>query len=166
MTLELLWATHALQSDRVGAARAVLGSSFQPEAATTDIPSQFAIYKWELETLVNELLTIPKQPVKRGGTEKNTSCRSFTAALAMARALRELENQEYGTGSKSSDVLKEMYRIAGRQFDWQRGFSNVPQFYRSAFIFGGPECSKYLSETHGTSLEEMSLVGFAIFAAL
>lgn len=58
-----------------------------------------------------------------------------------------------------------MYRISGRQFDWQRGYFNIPSFYRSAFIYGQGYCAEYMGATYGTSLAEMSLVGFAIHTA-
>jgi hypothetical protein len=161
--LELIWATNSLQSDREAAAAKVLGTSYPSEAASEDMTSSHAIYPWELETLANEALTVLKGPIPKGN--KSVDCQQWAAIVTAVSILRKLENQEYGVFSKPEDILREMYRIGGRQFDWQRGYFNKPLFYRSAFLYSGPKCASYLDQKSGTSVAEMSLTGFAIHTA-
>lgn len=163
--LELIWATFALQSGHETAAAKILGGTFPREAATSDMTSKFAIHRWELETLTNEALTSPKQSLRRGELTKSLNCRSFSSIVQAVHLLRQLESQEYSVHGEGRDILQEMYRIAGRQFDWQRGYFNLPLFYRSAFIYGHERCTQHLMDTYGTSLDEMALVGFALYVA-
>jgi hypothetical protein len=162
---ELIWAANALQTGRETAATKILGRSYSVDAATDDMASPHAIYKWELETLVNETLTIPKQDIVKKNHTKSLNTKNYASITTLVNYLRKLEEQEYIVFGGSKDILKEMYRIAGRQFDWQRGYFNVPLFYRSAYIYGQGRCSDYLKSAYGTSLAEMSLVGFALHTA-
>jgi hypothetical protein len=57
--LQLIWATDALQSDRVEAASRVI--TFPPQAADSSVGSPFAIRRWELETLAIQLFLTPKE---------------------------------------------------------------------------------------------------------
>jgi hypothetical protein len=160
--LELIWAAGALQSDREQAAQKILGYSYPADAVSTEMTNKYAIYPWELETLANEMLTVPKQSFRDEYLTTTTNCRQFRSMAYIVHLLRNLENYEYGIYGEAEDILREMYRIAGRQFDWQRGYFNLPIFYRSAFIYGQDRCANYMMEKHGTSLAEMSLVGFAL----
>jgi hypothetical protein len=58
-----------------------------------------------------------------------------------------------------------MHRIGQRQFPWQRGYLNLPQFYRFAYIFGGNLCSEYFKEKNGLTLNQLSLAGLAFYWA-
>lgn len=59
--IQLLWATHTLQSTYSSAAgRYVRPETIPDGAMTTVVMSPLAIRKWELETLANELMTVPK----------------------------------------------------------------------------------------------------------
>lgn len=160
--LELVWATDALQSGREGAARKILGTSYPPEAASSDMAGKYAIHKWELETLINEAFTTPKQIIKKKHHTKFLNCRNYMSMVTATNILRNLENHEYEVSSKPREILNEMARIAGRQFDWQRGYFNIPLFYRSAFIYGQGHCAEYLKQKYHTSLAEMTLVGFSL----
>src|SRR5712672_450677 len=62
--LQLIWATDALQSDRVGAAGAFI--TYPPQAADSSIGSPFAIRRWELETLTIQLFLTAKQEIHEG----------------------------------------------------------------------------------------------------
>ena len=161
--LGLAWAVDALQSPRVTVATRLI--QYPPDAATTDLTSKLHIHKWEIETLVNELLAIPKRPLVVG-PNVSLNCQVFGAMAHMANQLRHLENAESGITLQCMSVLIEMHRISQRQFEWQRGFVNAAQIYRWAYIFGGPVCGEYFKGCHGLSVADFMLAGFALFSGL
>jgi hypothetical protein len=61
------------------------------------------------------------------------------------------------------NVLGEMHRIAQRQFHWQRGYFNMPQFYRYAYLYAQGECGGYFQDKFGIPITEFNFVGFALF---
>jgi len=76
--------------------------------------------------------------------------------------LRGLENAEDGLTLKRVSVLKELHRLSQRQFEWQRGFLNMPQLYRSAFIYGGEKTKAFFAENNGFSMDDFTLASFAL----
>ena len=161
--LEFIWAVNTLQSGNEAQAAAYFDHGYPREAATSDMTSKLAIYKWELETLANEVLVVPKsREFESGARILNT--RMFETARQMVRILRQLENAESARALKDNRILREMVRIANRQFDWQRGYNNVVQFYRNAFVYGQGACADYFEERHGITLNDFSFVGFALFS--
>ncbi|MET3472234.1 hypothetical protein ABIC78_002769 [Novosphingobium sp. 1529] len=124
--------------------------------------SKLTIYKWELETLVNELLIVPKRKRRIKGQWRELDCSRYDALQDMVRVLRRLENADAGVRLKRKNVLEEMPRISARQFDWQRGWFNIPQFYRSTFIYGQGASADYFEATHGLTINEFSLIGFVL----
>ena len=58
---QLLWVTHIHQTDNPDPARKYVRPKTIPDGAISpNMPSQFSIHKWELETLANELMTVPR----------------------------------------------------------------------------------------------------------
>ena len=164
--IQLLWATHALQSDYADAARKyILPDTIPKGAITTDITGKFAVQKWEIETLANELMTVPKAKPTKNGVTRKLCCDHFQASIDCVKWLRKLENVEYRIQKKPKEILIEMGRIAARQFDWQRGYVNVPQFYRNAFVYGQGECATYFEQQHGITLNRFSQIGFMLFVS-
>lgn len=159
--IQLIWAADAIQTDQPDAASRYL-RNVPPEAVTKDMNSKLALYKWELETLVNELLVVPKRQKQLRRQWRELDCSRYDALQNIVRALRRLENAEAGTRLKRTNVLDEMPRISARQFDWQRGWFNSPQFYRSAFIYGQGVSADHFEATHGLTINEFSLIGFAL----
>src|SRR5258708_24951428 len=72
---EMVWAIDAVQSDRSDIAARYL--RFPAEAATTDIDSKLAIRKWDLETLIGQLLITPKREWRTNGPNRITNCSLF-----------------------------------------------------------------------------------------
>ncbi len=165
--IQLLWATHALQSSYANSARWFLREDTIPKGAdTTEFPSEFSVHKWEIETLTNELMTVPKAKPRTHRLNRTLQIDNFTNSLRLAQRLRKLENAEYTILKAPEDIYLEMGRIGARQFDWRRGFANIPQFYRNAFVYGQGKCSEYFEQKYKISFNRFSLVGFAIFVSL
>ncbi len=160
----MMWATSALQSGRPERAKRFL--TFPSQAATSDISSPFAVHAWVRETLLNEVLTIPKLSRQKGRRIRQLDCGTFRAVAAVANALRELENAEDGLTLERVSVLQEMHRLAQRQFEWQRGFVSYPQLYRAGILYGGERARSFFSANYGFTLDEFSLSCFALRAIL
>jgi hypothetical protein len=164
--MQLLWAANALQSGAEHAAAPYLNYRYRKTAVTTDLTDNSFIYKWELETLANEALATPKRAHRRHGRIRILNTKSYDSVVAMANVLRKLENVEVAHGLKDQSVFREMSRIANRQFDWQRGYLNLPQFYRNAFVYGQGACADYFKVRHGITINQLSLIGFCMHAML
>jgi hypothetical protein len=156
----LIWALDALRTGREKSASRYL--RFPPEAATDNRAAQFAIHEWELETLVGQFFVTPKAIF----SPRNLDCPRFGAATELVNALRELENDEAGLLLGRLNIFDEMHRIGHRQFAWQRGYFNRPQVYRYGYVYGQGECAEYFRDTYGLTINEFSLIGFAMYAAL
>lgn len=125
--LEMIWAVDALQSDREEAAKRVF-TSYPLEAADSSIGSQHAIHRWELETLVVQLLLTPKEEFRAGGN-LILDCANFASIRETINRLRKLEDVESALYLGGPfNIFNEMHRIAQRQFHWQRGYSYLVSF--------------------------------------
>jgi hypothetical protein len=158
----MVWATHALQSGRPDQARPLL--LFPKEAATRDLASKFAVHPWKLETLLNELLAVPKLQLLPNRPNRRLDCRKFAAIAKATNYLAGLENAEDGMTLKRVNVLRDIHRLAQRQFEWQRGFLSHSQFYRSGFIYGGQLTKAYFHEALGFTMDDFTLACFALHA--
>lgn len=165
--IQLMWATHILQSENPDPARKFLLPETIPDGAISPaMPGKYSIHKWEIETLSNELMTVTKAKQKGKEFIKLRPWDSFGEAMNCVKWLRKLENAEYQIQKKQQDIFIEMGRIAARQFDWQRGFFNIPQFYRNAFVYGQGPCAAQFEEMHGISLNRFSQIGFMLYVTL
>lgn len=160
----MMWSIHAAQTGRENKARPFL--EFPEEAATTEISSKYAVHPWKCETLLNEVLTVPKQRIIPGKPYKTLNCGTFSSVALVLNTLTSLENAEDGLTLKRVSVLKELHRLSQRQFEWQRGLITLAGLYRSGFIYGGPKAKASFETTNQFSLNEFSLACFAIRAAL
>lgn len=161
--LQMIWATYLLQSGKSGRAAQFL--NFPTEAATTDFASKFAIRPWELEALMNELLAIPKKlQTKSYRGQRVLNCSEFSTMINLCNALRDLENASDLHALQRHSVMREMHRLAQRQFEWQRGFSSAIKLYRTSFIYGGCNASRFFESHHGIGLEKFTHACFALRA--
>lgn len=165
--IQLLWASHILQTKNPDPARKfILPETIPDGAISAKMPSEYSIHKWEIETLANELMTVPKAKPKKNGPIRTLRWDHFGAATDCVNWLRKLENAEHRIQKKREDIFIEMGRIAARQFDWQRGFVNIPQFYRNAFVYGQGPCAAQFEKAHGITLNRFSQIGFMLFVSL
>ncbi|GAK69340.1 hypothetical protein RRU01S_04_01620 [Agrobacterium rubi TR3 = NBRC 13261] len=157
--LTLIWASHALQSGHERHARKYI--SFPKEAITDKMVGEWAVYKWELETVVTSLLTTPKDK-PRQGKYRVTNLTKFETMTSLINSLRAIENYEYGMKSGAEDIWEEMYRIGQRQFSWQRGY-NSEQLYRYAFVYGQGNCGAFFEQQNGISVSTFMFLSMAMF---
>jgi hypothetical protein len=163
--LQMIWAVDALQSGREAAAKPYF--SYPPEAVTKSSfpPSPLSIHRWELETLIVQLFLVPKElPREKGNLILD--CSQFESMRQTINRLRSLENVEaarYLSGDFT--IWGEMHRIAQRQFHWQRGYFNTPQFYRYAYLYAQGKCADYFKRTYGFEITDLMFTGFGLFSA-
>jgi hypothetical protein len=162
--LQFIWSIDALQSGRAAAAAAFI--TFPPQAADSSINSPLAIHRWELETLVIQLFLTAKQ-IAHEGANLTLNCSTFEAMRVTVNRLRSLENVESALYLSSEDfnILDELHRIAHREFHWQQGYFNPPQFYRYLFMYGQGQCAEYFQRTYGIAVSDFALTAFGYFAA-
>ncbi|MDK1494529.1 hypothetical protein QN219_31885 [Sinorhizobium sp. 7-81] len=158
--LTLIWAVQALQSSHEKFARKFI--TYPKEAVTEKMIGEFAIYKWELETIVTSLLTTPKDR-PRLGKYRYTNLTQFSSLSSLVHYLRDIENIEYAKTGTADNIWEEMYRIGQRQFSWQRGY-NCEQLYRYAYVYGQGECAEFFEEQNGLSVSIFLWLSLALFA--
>lgn len=146
-----------LRDGRPDLARAII--EVPREAEDQRMPGQYAVYPWELETLINQLVLTPKTPGRR-----YYPCNTFRTVGEFINYLRATENAEYGVDADPAKVLNEMHRIGQRQFPWQRGSANLPDFYRPLYLYGQGAAAAQFHDAHGITVSDFALVGFALFA--
>ena len=160
----MIWAINAAQAGQLNVARQFL--KFPDEVAGASIDSKFAIHPWACETMLNEVLTIPKKPIILGRPNRRLDCSTFSALAKVNNVLLNLENAEDEITLQNICVLKEIHRITQRQFEWQRGVMNMAHHYRSAFIYRGQKTLEYFNSYNGFSLDDFSFACFAISSYL
>jgi hypothetical protein len=160
----MCWAARSIQSGFAAAASPYL--NFPREAVTRSLTDIHSIYPWYIETLINELFITFKAPNKHRGNDRILNCATFAAIAAVRNVLRELENAEDGIVLQRANVLREMHRLAQRQFEWKRGFLSMPQLYRAGFLNGGEHTEDYFQRSVGCSVTEFSHATFGITAVL
>lgn len=138
--------------------------NYPPGAVVEDMTNNQFAHKWYLETLINELLTSPKQQTERV-PYKYLNCRQFEAFRKVYNAERSLENAEDGLRLNPDNILAEMPRIGHREFEWQQGWSNKWNLYRSAYLYCGPVATEWFEAQHGLSPTNFVLAGWAAYAS-
>jgi hypothetical protein len=161
--LQMVWAVDALYSGRADAAGGQL--AFPPHVADQFADSRFAVHPWELETLLIQLFLSPRGSYSPSGSAV-LDCSNFNSVVDLVNRLRKLENVESAVYLRDSDfnIFDELYRIAQRQFHWQRGYLNLPQLYRYTFIYAQGKCGEYFEKKYGLPITQLNFVGFSLFA--
>lgn len=155
----LIWAAHALQSGHEEFVQNFI--SYPKEAVSEKKTGEFAIYTWELETVVTSLLTTPKDR-PRNGKYRYTNLTQFSSLLHLIKCLRDIENGEYAKTGTPENIWEEIYRIGQRQISWQRGY-NSEQLYRYAYVYGQGECNEFFEIQNGMSVSTFIWLSLALF---
>lgn len=158
----MCWSAHAIQSGREPAARGLF--QYPAPAVTQDITSKYYCPPWMMETLLNELLCIPKAKVRHNGPTRILRCDQFSALAAAINVLHDLENAEDGITIGRISVLREIHRLAQRQFEWQRGFVSYTSLFRSAFLYSEPQTNSFFESKTGLSISDFILSCFALYS--
>lgn len=117
------------------------------------------IQPWILEDLTNEIFTIRKPNII---VHRNLNCGSYEGFADVYNAALAVDDTESGFElERGRDVLQAIPRFAHRQFDWQQGWMNAPNLYRSAFIYGQGECQEWFSEQYGLTPAQLVLFALA-----
>lgn len=125
------WSAWAIQNRHAHVAGKYM--NFSPDAVDGSAGAPLVIYPWQLETLVNEALLAPPRFDARG---RKLVTQNFSAIYRLAKLIQRIEEADDRAFLESNDVLYELHRLTQRQFEWQRGFANMPRFYRTLEMFG------------------------------
>ena len=158
----MVWAICALQSGRSDKAARFL--KFPVEAKTEDLTSRYFVHRWKLETLLNEILALPKARQAPGYPIKRLNCSAFEAVAHLVNLLADLENADDALVLSRIGVLRELHRLAQRQFEWQRGFVSYSRLYRAGFVYGGELARQFFQSQKGLTLDDFTLACFALRA--
>lgn len=157
--LLMIWAVDGLQSARSDNARHLIQHS--EDHLTDDMKSAYFVHKWLLEDLSNLYFST------RGSLSAQTlDCLALGSWTTLMRELHAVQDAESGIHLNQTDILDELTRIGHKQFDWQTGFLNLPQFYRAAFLFSGPDSTAFFEKQYGLELDKFILMGFATYTQL
>lgn len=159
--LTLIWAAQALQSGHEKFAKRYV--TYPKEAVTEQMVGPYAIFKWELETIVTSLLTTPKDK-PRTGRYHFTNLTNFTSLGSLVNYLRAIEGGEYARTGTGANIWEEMYRIGQRQFSWQRGY-NSEQLYRYAYVYGQGQCGEFFEQKNSITVSNFIYLSLLMFAA-
>lgn len=159
----MFWAIDAIQSGREKQAKRYLP---HPEAAATDtLDSPFAVYKWDIETLIGLTLnTLKSNLPPQMRSPLNTH--DFNKVADLVNALRSVEDDETELRINVSNILLEMHRISHRQFAWQRGWVRTIDIYRYLYLYGQGKCADYFKATYGVTVADFVGVAFGLYATL
>lgn len=125
-----------------------------------DFPAR-GLYEWELMLLSREV-------IMNGVDNPIYATRSFSRWSYFSRAInkiKEFENKVWPLTGDEKSVMKEMGRIARRQFPWQIK-PNATLFFRYHRIYNNPRLSKIIEKHIGLSVSTWYITGTAIFGHL
>lgn len=95
---------------------------------------------------------------------RRLNCEEFNSVIAATHALQQLENAEDLIFVSQDNILREIHRLAQRQFEWQRKHLTFNRFYRCGLIYGGPLAQTTFETKHGVSIHEFTFTCFALVA--
>ena len=156
----LIWAVDRLQAGDLAQARRFL--NFPPDVVGGRLGDRYFVPAWEMETLLNERLALPPLILRPDVLSRVLNCSEFNTMVAVVNLLRRLTDAESGIVLRRMSVLREMPRIAHRQFEWQRGFWNTELVYRWFFLFGGPLFRSGFEQKTGISIPDFVLYSLCV----
>ncbi|SRR6266403_1620884 len=109
---------------------------------------------WELETLAKEAILHSENVVEKKTLE------NWNYLAPTVNKLKGLEGTIAKIYSNSDNVLIEIYRIAHRQFAWQRA-PNLEDIARYWKIYSNEKLSKIIYNEFGLTVDDLYLLGFA-----
>jgi len=163
--LTMFWAIHAIQDDRAEFVKKSV-FAYPPEAATTDMFTAYAAYRWDLETLITLMLNEAKSNLPPWLVRPPLNTRNFNCVADLVNTLRAVEDDQSEERIDVSNIMLEMHRIGHRQFQWQRGWERPDDIYRYLFIYGQGECAAYFEKTNGISINDFVSICFVLYVTM
>lgn len=161
--LELAWATGILQSADPEPAKAYL-RKYPQEAVTREFASPWAVFAWDMETLINMILTTPRKAPSQVGKNYFLDTTSFFAMHATVSKLRKLEDAEFLLlADDKLDGRQEMARIGQRQFPAQQGAFHPEVLFRFLSVYSHPAASEMFAAKNGISIDEFTFQAAQLF---
>ena len=158
--LTAVWAVRGVQSDYAESAKNRL-VELPPEAITKEFATDHSIHPWELETLINERLSI-----KISALFQTHAPERWPQIVALVNLVRSIENDEYLVFNDPDDVLDHIFSIGNRQFAWQQGFGTKQQIFRNIFVYGQGKCASRFCEKNEITINEFTKACFVFYAQL
>lgn len=158
--LTMAWCTHALQTGREDSIRKGV-FRYPKEAASDSMLGAHSVQAWEIETLVNLLLTTPKTPGFAWEPTMDTS--QFETVRVLTNLLRSAEDAETPLRIDSENIIDELHRIGHRQFPWQRTWVRSGELYKYLYIYCQGICADYFKERHGFDIIDYVSAAFILF---
>ncbi|MBB4233391.1 hypothetical protein [Rhizobium mongolense] len=89
--LTMFWAIHAIQDDRAEFVKKSL-FTYPPQAASTDMLTEYAAYQWDLEALITLMLNEPKSNLPPWLVRSPVNTRDFNGVANLVNTLRAVED--------------------------------------------------------------------------
>jgi hypothetical protein len=114
------------------------------------------VYEWSLVILAKELIL-------NAADYSTKSLRSWSAFAIALNTITELERNVIAAHRElhKTNILTELYRIAHRQFPWQRRAAQEAAVLRYFKIFGTPQFDPILRGQIGLGASELYMIGLA-----
>lgn len=157
----MAWSTHALQTGHEDSIRKNI-FYYPKEAASDSILSGHSVQAWEIETLVNLLLTTPKNLGFSWGPAMDT--RQFETIRVLTNLLRSAENDETPLRINDENIFDELHRIGHRQFPWQRTWVTSGELYKYLYIYCQGVCADYFKEKYELDIIDYVSAAFILFS--
>jgi hypothetical protein len=136
------------------------------EAITSDPSSTYFIHKWRLESLLTAYFGSSPAKATTNGRVRILQANHWEAVVTLVNLLHRIEDAESVAVLNDRDIMLEVYRIALRQFPWQRGFATKQMLYRAMRLYRTPETMKRFQNDTGIAFDDFIKLGYLYFAAL
>jgi hypothetical protein len=131
------------------------GYDYPAEFLFAQIFEKGAIFGWELESLVTELLA-----ASRNSGPRTLNAKSWNAIAQLIRAIRKAGNAEAGLVDPQL-IWRSMFRILHRQLPWQMHIGNVADAVRWWSIFESTMLQSMFENKRGLRLQRFIQLGLA-----
>lgn len=118
------------------------------------------IYEWELSLLAREIITNGE----RNPDQATKSFRNWNYLANTLNKLKEFENHAWPIYGDRKNILREIRRIAHRQFPWQSR-PNSSFFLRYFKIYNNPRIKNIIEGRIGLTIQQWYTVGMAFMGA-
>lgn len=115
------------------------------------------IHNWELEIIAREAIINSSEHIHTGKTLKKAS--NFLRTINKLRKFEDDLAKQYGS---QENVLRELQRIAHRQFEYQAQNPSSTLMYRYHKIFSKPALDKIVNEAFGFDTHRLYLIGMLL----